>query len=60
LPFPAPLQTVVSAAVSEMLALCGGSKSEAARRLRISRTRLLRVLDGESELASAGVGHDDA
>ncbi len=60
LPFPAPLHTVVSAAVSEMLALCGGNKSEAARRLRISRTRLLRVLDGENELASAGVGHDDA
>jgi DNA-binding NtrC family response regulator len=60
LPFPAPLQTVVSAAVSEMLALCGGNKSEAARRLRISRTRLLRVLDGESALASAGAGHDDA
>ena len=60
LPFPAPLQTVVSAAVSEMLALCGGNKSEAARRLRISRTRLLRVLDGESALASAGAGPDDA
>ena len=60
LPFPAPLQTVVNAAVSEMLALCGGNKSEAARRLRISRTRLLRVLDGESALASAGAGPDDA
>ena len=60
LPFPAPLQTVVSAAVSEMLALCGGNKSEAARRLRISRTRLLRVLDGENALASAGAGPDDA
>ncbi|HWN83065.1 MAG TPA: sigma-54 dependent transcriptional regulator [Candidatus Udaeobacter sp.] len=60
LPFPAPLQTVVSAAVSEMLALCGGNKSEAARRLRISRTRLLRVLDGEGALASASTGPDDA
>jgi DNA-binding NtrC family response regulator len=61
LPFPAPLQAVVSAAVAEMLALCGGNKSEAARRLRISRTRLLRVLDGET-LATAGVGSgsDDA
>jgi DNA-binding NtrC family response regulator len=61
LPFPAPLHAVVSAAVAEMLALCGGNKSEAARRLRISRTRLLRVLDGET-LATVGVGSgsDDA
>jgi two-component system response regulator HydG len=59
LPFPAPLETVVSAAVAEMLALCGGNKSEAARRLRISRTRLLRVLDGEA-LATAAAGNDHA
>jgi DNA-binding NtrC family response regulator len=61
LPFPAPLQAVVSAAVAEMLALCGGNKSEAARRLRISRTRLLRVLDGETLVAAGvGSGNDDA
>jgi two-component system response regulator HydG len=59
LPFPAPLGTVVSAAVAEMLALCGGNKSEAARRLQISRTRLLRVLDGEV-LAAAGAGTEHA
>jgi DNA-binding NtrC family response regulator len=57
LPFPAPLDTVVSAAVSEMLALCGGNKSEAARRLRISRTRLLRVLDGDSATLVGAAGH---
>ena len=59
LPFPAPLETVVSAAVAEMLALCGGNKSEAARRLRISRTRLLRVLDGDA-LTTAPAGNDHA
>ena len=59
LPFPAPLGTVVSAAAAEMLALCSGNKSEAARRLQISRTRLLRLLDGEA-LVTTGVGNEHA
>ncbi|HET9010437.1 MAG TPA: sigma 54-interacting transcriptional regulator, partial [Gemmatimonadaceae bacterium] len=46
IPFPAPLGAVISAAVHGMLALCGGNKSEAARRLGISRPRLLRLLAG--------------
>ncbi len=46
IPFPSPLRDVVSAAVREMLDLCAGNKSEAARRLEISRTRLQRLLDG--------------
>jgi DNA-binding NtrC family response regulator len=46
LPFPAPLQDVVRAAAGAMLDLTGGNKSEAARRLGISRPRLQRLLDG--------------
>ena len=45
LPFPAPLQAIVVAAAQRMLELCGGNKSEAARRLGISRPRLARLLD---------------
>lgn len=44
LPFPAPLSTIVEAAIRETLARCNGNKSEAARRLGISRPRLLRLL----------------
>jgi DNA-binding NtrC family response regulator len=52
IPFPAPLNTVIVAAVREMLELSGGNKSEAARRLGISRTRFQRLLDhGASEIA---------
>ncbi|HEU5039319.1 MAG TPA: sigma 54-interacting transcriptional regulator, partial [Gemmatimonadales bacterium] len=46
LPFPAPLQEVVRAAALAMLQLTAGNKSEAARRLGISRPRLQRLLDG--------------
>jgi DNA-binding NtrC family response regulator len=49
LPFPAPLAAVIAAAVREMLALCAGNKSEAARRLAISRTRLQRLLESGGE-----------
>jgi DNA-binding NtrC family response regulator len=45
LPFPAPLREIVAAAVREMVAQCGGNKSDAARRLGISRSRLQRLLD---------------
>ncbi|HTE44598.1 MAG TPA: sigma-54 dependent transcriptional regulator [Gemmatimonadaceae bacterium] len=45
IPFPAPLNTVIVAAVRGMLELCGGNKSEAARQLGISRTRFQRLLD---------------
>ncbi len=46
IPFPADLQTLLRAAARAMLQLTGGNKSEAARRLGISRSRLQRVLDG--------------
>jgi DNA-binding NtrC family response regulator len=46
LPFPADLATIVRAAAAAMLDRTGGNKSEAARRLGISRPRLQRLLDG--------------
>ena len=49
LPFPAPLAEVVRTAAQAMLDLTGGNKSEAARRLGISRPRLQRLLDGNLE-----------
>jgi two-component system response regulator HydG len=55
LPFPAPLADVIAAAVARTLDLTGGNKSEAARRLGISRPRLQRLLDG----ADDGARHDE-
>ncbi len=49
LPFPARIDELVRAAARAMLELCGNNKSEAARRLGISRPRLQRILDGEGE-----------
>jgi two-component system response regulator HydG len=46
LPFPARLDDVVRAAARAMLAATGGNRSEASRRLGISRSRLQRLLDG--------------
>jgi DNA-binding NtrC family response regulator len=57
LPFPAPLDEIVHAAVVRMLERCGGNKSEAARRLGISRPRLLRLL-GEDGGEPAPEGDD--
>jgi two-component system response regulator HydG len=54
LPFPADLDTVARAAARAMLELTGGNKSEAARRLGISRPRLQRLLDGITDDASEG------
>jgi two-component system response regulator HydG len=51
LPFPASLEQVIDAAVHRMLELTGGNKSEAARRLGISRPRLQRILDGTADPA---------
>ena len=49
LPFPAPLGTIIAASARAMLEQTGGNKSEAARRLGISRPRLQRILDGDTE-----------
>jgi DNA-binding NtrC family response regulator len=46
LPFPATLAVLTRAAAVAMLELTNGNKSEAARRLAISRPRLQRLLDG--------------
>jgi two-component system response regulator HydG len=45
IPFPADLDSITRSAVRAMLDLAGGNKSEAARRLGISRPRLNRLLD---------------
>lgn len=55
LPFPARLSEVVQAAARAMLDLTLGNRSEAARRLGISRSRLQRLLRGEQ-----GEGGDEA
>jgi two-component system response regulator HydG len=57
LPFPAPLDEIVHAAAVRTLERCGGNKSETARRLGISRPRLLRIL-GEDEAVIGAVGDD--
>lgn len=49
LPFPATIRTITRTAVQEMLKLVGNNKSEAARRLEISRPRLQRILDGHGD-----------
>ena len=57
LPFPATLAEVQRAAARAMLNAAGGNRSEAARRLGISRSRLQRLLEGEAE---RDAGEDDA
>ena len=49
LPFPVDLATLNRAAAARMVQLTGGNKSEAARRLGISRPRLLRLLAGHDD-----------
>ncbi len=51
IPFPATIREIARAATVEMVKLCGGNKSDAARRLGISRARLLRTLDHKSTSA---------
>ncbi|MEQ1690153.1 MAG: sigma-54 dependent transcriptional regulator [Gemmatimonas sp.] len=61
LPFPSTLQALTRAAVEEMLRLCDGNKSEAARQLGVSRPRLMRLLDDDSSLDSnPDTGEHDA
>jgi len=49
LPFPATIRAITQVAAEEMLKLVAGNKSEAARRLEISRPRLQRILDGTAD-----------
>ena len=53
IPFPARLDDITVAAANAMLGLANGNRSEAARRLGISRRRLRRLLEGgRGELGS--------
>jgi two-component system, NtrC family, response regulator HydG len=49
LPFPVTLAALTRAAAQVMLGITQGNKSEAARRLAISRPRLQRLLDGTDD-----------
>jgi two-component system, NtrC family, response regulator HydG len=51
LPFPAGLDEINHAAAHATLQFCAGNRSEAARRLGISRQRLRRLLAGELQIA---------
>ncbi|MCC6316106.1 MAG: sigma-54-dependent Fis family transcriptional regulator [Gemmatimonadaceae bacterium] len=46
---PIALADIIRDAVREALERCGGNKSEAARRLGISRPRLVRLLEGDHD-----------
>jgi two-component system response regulator HydG len=49
IPFPATLREIIQAAARAMLDTTGANRSEAARRLGISRSRLQRLLEGEPD-----------
>jgi two-component system response regulator HydG len=49
LPFPATIADIQRAAARAMVEQTGGNRSEAARRLGISRSRLQRLLEGKAE-----------
>jgi DNA-binding NtrC family response regulator len=49
IPFPATMAAITRAAARVMLVYCDSNKSEAARRLGISRPRLQRLLDATSD-----------
>jgi len=59
LPFPATLRELNRAAVLRMLEICRGNKTEAARRLGISRPRLHRVLNWSNGAADENGDEDD-
>jgi DNA-binding NtrC family response regulator len=50
IPFPAPLHQITTAAARATVKLCGGNRSESARRLLISPRRLRRLLNGDGDL----------
>ncbi len=58
IPFPAPLHQITSAAARATVKLCGGNRSESARRLRISSRRLRRLLNGGADVG-ADMEEDD-
>jgi len=50
IPFPAPLHQITTAAARATVQLCGGNRSESARRLLISPRRLRRLLNGGEDV----------
>ena len=52
IPFPAPLHEITAAAARATVELCGGNRSESARRLLISPRRLRRLLSGAEDAGS--------
>jgi DNA-binding NtrC family response regulator len=50
IPFPAPLHQITTAAARATVRLCGGNRSESARRLLISPRRLRRLLNGGEDV----------
>jgi len=58
IPFPAPLHTITTAAAQATVQLCGGNRSESARRLGISPRRLRRLLHGGEDLGLDLEGDD--
>ena len=50
IPFPAPLHQITTAAARATVQMCGGNRSESARRLSISTRRLRRLLNGDGDL----------
>ncbi len=59
LPWPASLSLLARGAASAMMQRCGGNKSEAARRLGISRPRLQRLLDAQASGATEDELNED-
>ena len=53
IPFPATIAAIQRAAARAMVEQVGGNRSEAARRLGISRSRLQRLLEGKAEESDA-------
>lgn len=52
IPFPAPLEQITAAAARATVKMCGGNRSESARRLLISPRRLRRLLNGCDEVGA--------
>ena len=58
IPFPAPLHQIASAAAHATVKLCGGNRTESARRLLISPRRLRRLLNGGADMGPDLPVHD--